>query len=253
MLARSPLVRRAWQALHAPSARWEPVFFVVSVIALLLFAGYFQVRLTEPASLTEDHLFLLSSAKSLIKGFGFRFDPQLGYPQPRDWLYFPSFDATYKFIAWTAARLTTSPFVLVHIFYIAGLSAMACAYYWTLRRLGISAWLAVIGSLAAAVTPYLEERFYFHDALALSFSVPLGFGLALQIGRDSATATLRTTFLNPLVLLSVLVIGASGLYYAFYSVMIAVFIGFAASIGERRYFPWLRPCSSPRSCSCCWF
>jgi hypothetical protein len=212
------------------------VYFVVSVLALFLCVGYFQVRLTEPGYLTEDHLFLLSGAKSLIKGYGFRFDPQLGYPEPRDWLYFPSFDATYKFIAWVASRLTTSPFVLVHLFYIAGLTAMACAYYWTLRRLGISAWLAVVGSLAAAVTPYLEERFYFHDALALSFSVPLGFGLALQIGRDAATATLRTVFLNPLVLLTVLVIGASGLYYAFYSVMLAVFIGVAASIGERRLF-----------------
>ena len=237
MLARPPFVRRALQALQTPSARWEPVFFGVCVIALLLFVGYFQVRLTEPAYLTEDHLFLLSGAKSLIKGYGFRFDPQLGYPQPRDWLYFPSFDAAYKAIGWLAARLTTSPFVLVHLFYIAGLSAMACAYYWTLRRLGISAWLAVVGSLAAVVTPYLEERFYFHDGLALSFSVPLGFGLALVIGRDAATASLRTFFRDPLVLLAVLVIGVSGLYYAFYSVMIAVFIGLATGIGERKVFP----------------
>jgi hypothetical protein len=239
MLARSPFARRAWQALHAPTARWEPVFFAVSVLALLLFVGYFQVRLTEPASLTRDHLFLLSSAKSLIKGYGFRFDPQLGYPQPRDWLYFPSFDGSSKVVAWIAARLTTNPFVLVHLFYIAGLSAMACAYYWTLRRLGISAWLAVVGSLAAAVTPYLGERLYFHDALALSFSVPLGFGLALQIGRDAGAGTLRSFFLDPLVLVAVLVIGTAGLYYAFYSVLIAVFIGLAATIGERRAFPFI--------------
>ena len=237
MLARSPLVRRAWQALHAPTARWEPVFFAVSVLALLLFVGYFQVRLTEPAFLTQDHLFLLTGAKSLIKGYGFRFDPQLGYPEPRDWLYFPSFDASYKIVAWIASRLTTSPFVLVHMIYIAGLSATACAYYWTLRRLEISAWLAVVGSLAAVVTPYLEERFYFHDALALSFSVPLGFGLALQMGRNAATATLRSFCLDPVVLVSVLVIGTSGLYYAFYSVLIAVFIGLVASFGERRAFP----------------
>jgi hypothetical protein len=225
--------------LHTPPARWEPVFFAACVFALLLFVGYFQVRLTEPASLTQDHLFLVTSAKSLIKGYGLRFDPQLGYPEPRDWLYFPSFDETYKAVAWIAARLTTSPFVLVHMIYIAGLAAMACASYWTLRRLEISAWLAVVGSLAAAVTPYLEERFYFHDALALSFSVPLGFGLALQIGRDAPTATLRSFFRDPLVLVSVLAVGASGLYYAFYSVLLAVFVGLVAGIGERRSFPLL--------------
>lgn len=239
MLARSPFVRRASEALHAPRARLEPVFFVVAVLALLLLVGYFQVKLTEPTFLTQDHLFLLSTAKSLIKGYGFRFDPQLGYPEARDWLYFPSFDGSYKALAWIAGRLTSSPFVFVHLFYIAGLTAMACAYYWTLRRLGISAWLAVVGSLAAAVTPYLEERFYFHDALALSFSVPLGFGLALQIGRDASTATLRGFFRDPLVLVSVLVIGTSGLYYAFYSVLIAMFVGVAAAIGERRLFPLL--------------
>jgi phosphoglycerol transferase len=237
MLARPHPLKRLSRALHSPTTRWEWVFFAVSAFALLLSVGYFQVKLTEPASLTRDHLFLLASAKSLIKGYGLRFDPLLGYPEPRDWLYFPDFDKTYKFVTWIAARLTTSPFVVVHIFYVTGLTAMACAYYWALRRLGISAWLAVIGSLAAALTPFLEERTYFHDALALSFSVPLGFSLALQLGRDGATVTLRSFFKDPLVLLSILIIGTSGLYYAFYSVLIAVFVGVTVSIGERRVFP----------------
>ena len=39
MLARSPFVRRASEVLHAPTARWEPLFFAVSAIALLLFGA----------------------------------------------------------------------------------------------------------------------------------------------------------------------------------------------------------------------
>ncbi|MGZ3273392.1 MAG: hypothetical protein ACXU82_07020 [Caulobacteraceae bacterium] len=239
MLARLPLARRLSQALQAPPARWEPVFFLACVFALFLSVGYFQVSPTQPASLEGDHLFLLSGAKNAIKGYWGRFSPLQGVPDPRDGLYYPGFESSMRVLAWIAGRLTSNPFVFVHLFYIAGLTAVAGAYYWTLRRLGISAWLAVIGALAAAVTPYLEERIYFHDALALSFSVPVGFGLALRLGRDAATATLRSFLLDPMVLGAMLIVGTSGLYYAFYSVLIAVFIGAAVSIGERRLFPLL--------------
>ena len=237
MLARPPLVTRVSQALHAPAARWEVAYFAVSALALLLLVGYFQVNLTQPGALSLDHLFYLAGAKSEIRGHIGRFEPQLGFPEPRDGLYFPGFEAIYRSFFWIAARFTGNPFVLVHIVYILGLTAMACAYYWTLRRLEISAWLAVVGALAAAATPYLQERIYLHDSLALSFSVPVGFGLALQIARNASTATLRTFFVNPAVWGAMVVLGASGLYYAFYSVLIAGFIGVAASIGERRIFP----------------
>jgi hypothetical protein len=238
MLARTHPWKRLSKALEEPG-RWEPVFFLVSILAVFLFVGYFQVRLTEPAALTLDHVFSLSGAKSLIRGHGGRFEPQLGFPEPRDLLYFPSFEPIDRIAFWIGARLTDNPFALVQIVYALGLPVMACAYYWTLRRLEISAWLAVVGTLGAIVTPYLQERIYWQDALALSFSVPVGFGLALQIARQASTATLRSFFMNPMVFGAMLLVGTSGLYYAFYSVLIAVLVGVAYSAGERRLFPLL--------------
>lgn len=239
MLARSPLVRRVRQALEAPSAAVEAAFAAACVLALIAAVGYFQVSLTRPASLSGDHLFLLSAARSAIKGYWGRFSPLQGFPDPRDGLYFPSFESSYQAFSRVAALLTKDPFVFVHLFYLLGLAAMGCAYYWTLRRLDISPWLAVVGALAAAVTPYLGERIYFHDALALSFSVPVGFGLALRLGREATSATLRSFLGSPWVLGAMVVVGTSGLYYAFYSVLIAVFIGVACAVGERRLFPLL--------------
>ncbi len=71
----------------------------VCVFALLLFVGYFQVRLTEPASLTEVHLFLVSRlSQGPHQGLNSPFDPFAArrYPQDRDRLYFPSFDWRYR-------------------------------------------------------------------------------------------------------------------------------------------------------------
>jgi phosphoglycerol transferase len=235
MLARTHPFKRLCEVLQTPG-RWEPAFFGLAVLALMLFTGYFQVNLAEPGSLTSDHVFTLVGAKSVIAQ-AHHLPPKLGFPELRDEHYFPNFDSAYRPMFLIAGRLTNSPFVLIHILYLFGLTAMACAYYWSLRRLQISAWLAIVGSLAAAVTPFLEERTYFHDALALSFSVPLGFGLALQLGRDAPTASLKSFFKDPLILLSLLIVGTSGLYYAFYSALIAVFVGAAVSLGERRLFP----------------
>jgi hypothetical protein len=238
MLKRTHPLKRMSQILREPGC-WEPVFFIIAALSMLLFSGYLQINWASPGSLSLDHLFSLTGAKDTIRAYAGQSGELLGFPEPRSYLYFPNFDWSYGVFYSVAGHLTRNPFVLIHFLYTFGLVSMGCAYYWTLRRLGISAWLAVLGGLAAAITPYFQERIYNQDDLALSFSVPVGFGLGLQIARNAQAGTLRTFFLNPMVVGAMLVIGVSGLYYACYSVLIAAFIGLTASVGEGRLFPIL--------------
>src|SRR6185437_1047639 len=92
---------------------------------------------------------------------------------------------------------------------------------------------------AMVLAPYLAVRAYAHDFLALQYSVPLGVGCALEIGVSARWRRLRDFLKDPFVLTAILVVGASGLYYAFYSVMLAVFAGAACAIGRRRWLPAL--------------
>ena len=229
---------RSWlKAFEWPRLRTDFGIFAVGAVICLGLTGYFQMQTGLPASLDGDHLFLLTTAKSYINGHGFRFDSHLGFPDERDYLYFPSFDLSFRSVLWLAAHLTQNPFRAAHMLYVFGLVAMFGFAYWTLRRLGVRAWLAVIGSLASIMTHFLAIRAYIHDTLALSISVPLGLGLALSIGLGPRDRGLKRLFADPYVLVAVLIIGTSGLYYAFYSVILTLFAAVGAGAAQRRLSP----------------
>ncbi len=216
-------------------------FAICAIGALICVAltGYFAINMALPGHLGGDHLFYITFTKSLMNGHGFRFDPQLGFPSERDNLYFPDFDLTYKIEFWIASHFTSNPFRVMHIVYIAGLLAMDGFAYWMLRRFGISTWLAVIGALATVLTPFLLSRAFGHDAVALSFSAPLALGLTLSIGLSPPDASLKRFLSDAFTITAIIVIGASGLYYAFYTVMLVAFVGVAAGLGQQRWFPVL--------------
>jgi hypothetical protein len=233
--------RRPLQALTTPtpSLRVDVGIAVLGALVCLALTGYFQIDTALPGYLGGDHLFVLALIKSHMNGHGFRFDSQLGFPSERDYLYFPSFDLTYRIGFWLAAHLTSNPFRAAHAVYIASILAMYGFSYWTLRHLKITAGMAAFGGLAAVLTPFMAMRAFGHDTLSLYFSVPLALGLALSIGLSPAELSLKRFLRDPFTLTAILVVGASGLYYAFYAMMLAALVGVAAAAGQRRWFPVL--------------
>lgn len=233
------LYRRLLQAVIAPSRVLDVIIGAVGAILCVAMTGYFKINLIQPGYIGGDHTFYLTITKSYINGHGFRFDSQLGFPSARDFIYFPNSDLTQRIGLWLAAHVTTNPFLAMHAVYIAALIAMDAFTYWMLRRVGINPLLAVLGGLAAVITHFMVARAFNHDALAMYYSVPLALGLAFSIGLSPADARLGRFVRDPFVITAVLVIGASGLYYAFYTMMLAAFVGLAAAVGQRRWFPVL--------------
>ncbi len=233
--------RRPLQALTAPtpSLRLDVAIGIVGAVVCLALTGYFRIDTAQPGFLGGDHIYFLTFIKSYMNGHGFRFDSQIGFPSERDNLYFPSFDGTYRLGMWLAAHFTSNPFRAMHAVYIAAILAMDGFTYWMLRRLKISPILAALGGFAAVLTPFLVRRSFDHDAIALGFSVPLALGLALNIGLSPAEATLKRFLRDPFTITAILVVGSSGLYYAFYAMMLAALVGVAATVGQRRLFPVL--------------
>ena len=217
----------------------DGAIIVAGAVVSLWLVGYFKIDWTKPARLDADHLFLLTWAKALINGHGFRFDAQFGYPDVRDNLYFPGFDLTTRMFMWLVTRFTTNPFLTAHTVYIAGISAMYGLAYWAQRRLDIGRLVSACGGLAFVLTPFLANRIYSHDTLVLAFSVPLGFGLALMIGLSRPDANLKSFLSDPFTVAAILLVGTGGLYYAFFTLMFMAFAGVAASVAQRRWFPLL--------------
>ena len=216
-----------------PSERWtarDTIACAVGCVVTLLLAGFGQIEIDQPISLFTDHIFLVATIKNFINGGGFRFNDSLGFPGVHDGIYFPSFDFSYNCIAWLFAKLTSNFLYVQALFYATCISAMFLCCYVSLRLFSIRAWVAFIGSVAFVITPYFAMRSFAHDYLSLYFSVPLGSAVAIMLWQSPQQTPVRVFFKRKFVLSAVLLVGTSGLYYAFFSSMFIMLSGAATSI-----------------------
>lgn len=207
----------------------------LGVLAVFAAVGLLSVDLETPFALDGDGLFTVNFARAYADGQWFRFNAFLGFPGVQDNAYFPSFDFSYRLVLFIAARLTGNPFVAVQILYFVGTAAMFIAAYASLRRLGVAVIPAAAGAFAFVVTPYFVGRAFAHDFLALQYSVPLGATLALLLASETVEPRERIGWHDPFTLVSCVVVGTSGLYYAFFT---AMFLTLGATCGALAGRTW---------------
>lgn len=223
--------------------RLVPVLALVIGAGLaLVLTGWSGLNLRDPISFHGDHLLTLGYARSYVDGHGFRLNDRLGYPGIRDAMYHPTFYFAQKSFMWLTARATDNPMLVVSLFYGVGIVSMFAACWWSLRRLGTGHDLAAIGGLAFVITPYVAVRAGMHDLLAVCFSVPLGAFLALRVAYPELTGTPAATAgrRDPLVWALTFIVGAAGLYYAFFTAFFVMVVGLAAAVAGRRLTPLVR-------------
>ena len=224
--------RRGWHR------RTDGVAVAVGIVVCLLLSGWFHLDRSQPLTFVGDHLVTLGRAKAYVDGHGSRWNDHLGYPGVRDALYHPTFYFAQMSVLRAAARRTGSAPAAVAWFYGVGLGALFAAAYWALRRLAIGWRWAWLGALAFAVSPYVATRSGLHDMLAPCFSVPLGVVLALWPAlQQPGDSSRRARWIEPLVL--ALVIGASGMYYAFFTGLFAGLVALVLAWRERTPRPIL--------------
>ena len=202
------------------STWWRGSLTVLTgVVLALVLTGWTALDPREPLSFHGDHLLTLGNARSYLDGNGFRWNDRLGFPGQRDAMYHATFYFAQKSIMWLAARLVASPATVVYLFYGVGVALVFGAAYWGLRWVGVARDLAWLGGLAFVVSPYVAIRAALHDMLSMPFSVPLGVVLALRIAQPDTgghTSAARRGG-DPLPWILAAIIGASGLYYAFFA------------------------------------
>ncbi|PSO23651.1 hypothetical protein C7G41_32460 [Bradyrhizobium sp. MOS002] len=206
----------------------------MGLTAVLVLLGFARLQLTQPVDLSSDHIFLLQMIKDAMRGVTV-FNEHLGAPLQKNGYYMPFFDGSYKLTIWLLTRLTSNVFLVVNLFYLVGVAATFVACFWSLRILDVAPWMASVASLAFVLTPYFVARAFLHDLLALYYSVPLGGALAIVLAKGDPVRKINSSF----ALAAVLVIGTSGLYYAFFSMMFIGLILVSRAIRERAIKPLL--------------
>jgi phosphoglycerol transferase len=220
-------------------------FFFIGAVACLILTGLFSIKYGVPLSLKGsedslrggDHVLLLTNIKNLIEGGDLRFTHWLGFPSSRDNLTVPTFDTSYLLIVRLLTVFMHNVFEIADAFYIIGVLLIFAFAFLALRQLGVSAWVASAISVAYVVSPYLANRSFGHDYLALYYGVPLGAVLPLLMLSCFSWRDFWNLFTGWFGLLAIVISATSGIYYAFFTAMLVGVTGFGLSVSRRSTIP----------------
>src|SRR6516165_1722333 len=222
--------------------RWRDAAFPASTIVIgaavsLSLLGFWQVRFGEPLRIHGDHIYLLTFIKNSILGGSMWSIDLLGYPLIQNSVYYPSFDFSYKLILRFLSLFSSNVFVVLYWFYILSIVFVFLFGFISMRKLRFTNDVALIGALCFAITPFLALRATIHDFLALSYSVPLGVTSAFCAYQVRSLRDAGGFLSSWFTVLSIVIIGTSGLYYAFFSAAMIVLLGMVGTINHYRLGP----------------
>ncbi|MEI6621404.1 MAG: hypothetical protein WCP28_05825 [Actinomycetes bacterium] len=168
-----------------------------------------------------DLLSLYATAKSMIQNGWYTPNPYLGYPFVQDHTHFPLPDIfpliQIKF--WTL--LTGNPFAGVNLLYLSGFPAVAGLTFALFRWLRMNRWIAVLLAISFAVLPWHFFRLG-HTFFATYTALPIGlFAISvIASGRLDRSDGGRRWPLLALTIAATIIVGASGVYYALFMILL---------------------------------
>lgn len=146
----------------------------------------------------------------------------LGYPYGMELRYYPTTDVFQNALAGFIAWISGNPFLGINAMYAASFPLTALAGWWVLRLVRVRGPVGVLLALALTVVPYHWYRID-HVYLGTMYSAVLGVGLAVLVGNGSVVRALRGPKPRQRALLLAglaVVIAGSGIYYAFFAVLL---------------------------------
>jgi len=236
-----PAIRVAVDLLARAAKRHDLTLSALLVLigsaSSLTLLGFWQVHRGEPFRIRSDHMFLLTFIQNSIRGGDLWSIDWLGYPLGQSQLLYPSFDLSYKFLILILTFFSSNAFVVLYWFYFVSICLVCLSAFASLRFIGINRALSFIGSVCFATSPFLALRFTLHDFLALYYSVPLGMAIAFAIYDLNSWQSVRVILSSWFIIISICIVGTSGLYYAFFSAAAIMLIGATATINRQHLGP----------------
>ena len=214
-------------------ARDVAITWVVLGAVLLVFVGpaFFGLRTPDPYLADGlSHGFLV---KTIMDTGWFSHSRWVGAPFGSDFLDYPFADGLHFLMIRFIGLFTADWVVAANVFFIGGFFLAAASACVVLRRLGLASPWAIAGGVLFALLPYHLFRRR-HLLLASYFAVPIGVYLAL-IAASAFPATERGRRSAWRTGALAVVVGSTGVYYAFFSAFLIVVGGFIGMLTARRW------------------
>lgn len=189
---------------------------------------------TIPFNYSGDASFTAVAVRTMLeRGWWTAANPMLGAPGAMSLADYPGADALHYMAMRIIALFTRSVPAIINIYYVATFPLTAAFTMFTLRRLGSSRLMAVVGALMYTLLPYHFFRGEGHLFLAGYYLLPLALLVvtrSFDTGRPilfggTRDATPRILLSAPFAVSVCLLIGSSGIYYAFFTCFFLVVAG----------------------------
>jgi hypothetical protein len=236
---------------HGVSSRFRDIVLyggvaacaVLLAVMLLQFAGHLT---SLPITYSDDGIGYLVSAKGIVENGQLYTNPHLGAPGVAQFFDWPSADGLFTLELWLLSRFTANYVAVLNLFALLTYPLVALASAWAMRRLGLTRASAFVFSILYSFIVFHQSRLTSHLYLSAYFVVPLTIALiatAVLGARDdgdglaAAGDTRRAWALGvprwgwPIAV----ALGACGVYYAFFGIVLAVVGGLVAWLEARDY------------------
>lgn len=195
------------------------IFFVAGVILRWLSLGFPGSEALQSYWIGSDASLVYGMTQMMREHFWWPFTAlssnRFSIPEGFYFPQFPMFDVVHWAILEALTYLTNSPITAYNIYIIGGAGMVSLAMSLLCASLGMSFGLSLAAGLAYSSLPMAYERFH-HLFIGLYFQVPITFYILLRFKEN----------INRLKLVTLsLLIGLSGLYFAFFAASAFAFVG----------------------------
>ncbi len=199
---------------------------VISVFWLFRFYRLSAIDLRVPFGVASDHNFGQMLVKNFVQGRHFYVNPLLGAPGQQELYDFPLPIWLHLIVLGVIGLFTQDFGLATNIFYLVGYPLVSISCLYALRRLGVSAGLAVAGAILFAFLPFHLLRNEGHLFLSAYYLVPLAMLVCIWVGtgRDILNLDRRRTGKlfafgtnGTIALVTCFLVGWDSPYYAFFT------------------------------------
>lgn len=222
----------------------EIATYILGALLSLTGAGVvlqlWRADLSVPFVYGADAAFTAAFTKGLIDHGSAVINPSIGAPGSGSLLDFPTAEAIHQLSLRLLGYLTGDFASAINLYFLLGFALAAVTSIAVLRSVGMSRIAAVTVSILYALLPYHFMRGQFHLFLSAYWMVPLGVLLCLWVlsskvsifAPDAWRLEWRTWRMLWIVVIC-LIVGASGVYYAFFTCFLLVVAGVSAAVRFR--------------------
>lgn len=215
--------------------KYVAVFFVALIGTVLVLKIKHFSQLLIPFEYHGDALFYLMTIKSIVTNGWYLTDPSIGAPGGHSLADFPMADGLNYLIIKFLSLFTSNWALIFNLFFLLTFPLIAISALFVLKRLGLNTPLAITASLLFTWLPFHYIRGENHLFLSAYYIVPLAIWLTLLLYQQRVFLADRKRVFWLLFLC--LLIGSTGVYYAFFTCFFLLIAGLIATHTKRSLWP----------------